>query len=121
MFAYTIITTENDAIHLSAQLVKGVHVNPMLTFYKVDKDSNRNWRTTDDEIAKIWDNSKFLIDDLYLNVVKHSKMGMSAEHFDSDLHKLLEYSMCTLQEVKELLTEGIEIGFFDSVECDFFK
>ena len=121
MFSYTTITTDNDAVHLSAQLVDGVHKNPMLTFYRIRQSYERNWRTTDDEIAESWDNSKFLIDDLYINIVKHCKLGMDASYFDSELQQLLEASMCPLQEIKELLTEGIAIGFFDNVECDFFK
>lgn len=121
MFAYTTITTDNDAIQFSAQLgADGEYKNPMLTFFFID-DPYRNWRITTDSIEEIWDNSKFLIDDLYLNVVKHSKLGMCSSHFDPELKVLLEKSKCEMEEVKELLTRGIELGFFKHVECEFFS
>jgi len=70
MFVYTTITTDNDAVHLAANLKKdGTYGEPYLTFYNID-DSDRNWRITTDQIERIWDNAKFLIDDLYVNIVK---------------------------------------------------
>lgn len=121
MFSYTTITTDNDAVHFTAQLgIDGEYRNPMLTFFFID-DSSRNWRITTDPIEVIWDNSKFLIDDLYLNVVKHSKLGLCSSQFDPELKILLEKSKCELEEMKELLTRGIEIGFFNNVECEFFS
>jgi hypothetical protein len=121
MFAYTTITTDNDAIQFSAQLgTDGEYRNPMLTFFFIN-DPVRNWRMTTDEIEVIWDNSKFLIDELYQEVVKHSKLGMCSSHFDPELKDLLDKSKCELDEIKELLTRGIEIGFFKHVKCEFFS
>jgi len=48
-------------------------------------------------------------------------MGMQYSAFDSELHDLLIKSKTSQEELKELITRGLEIGFFENVECEFFS
>jgi hypothetical protein len=118
MYIETVIKSENDAVHFRATLRNdGTYVDPNLSFYWITKD----WRTLDDPIADVWDNSKYLIDDLYLQVVRACKLGLTPGEVDSELELTLQKSRISIEELKDLMTRGIEMGFFANVECDFFS
>jgi len=115
---YTTISSENDAVQISASLVEKKYYNPHITFYRIKGD----WRDVhDDEVAEIWDNSTYLIDELYVNIVKLSNLGMCISNFDIELKALLENAKCSLDELKSMITQSIELGFFENVECEFFS
>lgn len=116
MYVYTTIATENDAIHLTASLEGGIYSNPALSFYSIVE----NWRRTYDPVVEVWDNGTYLVDELYTEVVKYCAMGMSPVHFDPGLQSLLEGAKCSLEELKELLTGALKLGFFNTTECNFF-
>jgi hypothetical protein len=116
MYTYTNIHTENGGIELSSRLEDGKYSNPALTFHRV----TGSYKKEGDPINEVWDNSKYLIDELYLEIAKFSSTDSDPGIFDLELQYFLEVSKCSLSELKALLEHGIKIGFFDQVECDFF-
>lgn len=114
--AHVTLQTDNGGMQLFALMKDGEYQNPSLAFYDLKGD----WKTNDDELIEIWDNSKYLIDNLYLELVKYTKLGISSKNYDPELSDLLRISKSSEEDLKQLLNSSLKMGLFDAVDCDFF-
>jgi hypothetical protein len=113
MFIITTIKSDNEGLEFSAVLDNGRYANPTVTFYSLRGD----WKTPADIVVEIWDKGAYLIDELYPLIVRSCKIGMLN---DWELRYLLEESKNDMYTLKDMLTQGIKMGFFDTTECEFF-
>lgn len=111
----TTITSESEGVRLVAFLEDGHYKDPRLFFYCLEGD----YKTPMDILMEAWDNATHLIDDLYPELVRSSKLGMLPN--DEELLTLLELSKTSPIELKDMMTKALEMKFFDQVECNFFK
>lgn len=116
MYVTTTIKSESEGVQLFAFLgPDGKYDSPGLVFYHVEGE----YLGPMDSSIQIWDNAVYIVDELYPEVVRCTKMGMPSN--DSDLTQLLESSQCTMRELKDIITRGLQLNFFEKVDSQLLK
>lgn len=116
MYVKTTIRSESEGVQLSAYLTpEGKYDSPQITFYNIEGE----YLTSLDYVTQIWDNSVYLVDDLYPEIVQCIKMGIPCE--DKELLSLLDKAQCGIVELKDMLTRALQLNFFELVDSELLK
>jgi hypothetical protein len=116
MYVSTEIKSESEGVQLSAFLnPDGKYDSPKLAFYRIEGE----YLSPMDYTTQIWDNAVYLVDELYPEVVRCSKLGVQPT--DPDLVELLDESRCSVRELKDILTRALQLNFFEKVNSELLK
>lgn len=123
MFLYTVIASENDAVHLSG------HMEPLpdgamrykkclITFWEL---TNESYRTEDCVIKYVWDNEGYFVGELYEELEKFCDINKFNEfELDNGIEEALALSGIDPYELKDLITQAMDMGILEKPEVDPF-
>lgn len=126
MFGYSTISSENDCINISAQLVKDhlgnwIYSDPAISIYSVGEDSYRNEKS---KILVVWDYEPFLREELYKEVYNFCEARATGEdqiELESEIDLGIKASGVDPLEFLQMLDQAIDLGMIQGVSRNPFK
>lgn len=123
MFLYTVIASENDAVHLSGHMEilpsgKLRYTKCLITFWEVTYES---YRTEDSRIKFVWDNEGYFVGELYEELEKFCDIHKFTEfELDEGIEEALALSGIDPYELRDMIRKAMDIGILEKPEIDPF-
>jgi hypothetical protein len=116
MYVTTTIKSESEGVQLFAFLMPdGTYDSPTLVFYQIEGE----YLGPMDPAIQVWDNAVYVVDELYPEAVRCTKMGIPTE--DAELANILRGANCTISELKDMITRALLLNFFVNVDSELLK